>query len=49
MNYPIRGLATWTWDEYEQCSCDARNAVRELLGIREQWPCVTMGTNDQRR
>lgn len=33
----IQGRARWVFEEHEQCKASERDAIRELLGLKETW------------
>ena len=36
----IRGLFHWTFDDHERCQQADKDAMRNILGITEDWPAV---------
>lgn len=39
-SFGIAGCCQWTFDEHERCLTEDKEALRELLGIQEDWPSV---------
>src|ERR1700693_536582 len=39
-SFGIAGCCQWTFDEHERCLTEDKDAMRELLEIKEDWPSV---------
>ena len=40
--FDIQGNVQWEFDEHEQCVAQDRDRMRELLGLKETWPAVSV-------
>ena len=40
--FDIQGNVQWEFDEHEQCVAQDRDRMRELLGLEETWPAVSL-------
>ena len=38
--FGVSGHCKWEFDDHERCQAADKAAIRELLGIKEDWPAV---------